>query len=111
MAAAPPPTMNTSPNTHACRPRSRVTRWFAAALDGDEHALRELHLLAFELTAATPAETREADRALHALDRPQPAGSAPPGPIGQGCGVWAVGYVDQLEARYRSEASSLPGRR
>jgi hypothetical protein len=80
-----------------------VARLFAAALDDDEQALRELLLLAFELETGTPTEVLEADRALRAIDGPRPDGSCPPNLENEGPTPGLVAYVDQLEARYRNE--------
>ena len=100
----PPLTARAAEHLRSAPRRHPAGRLFAAALDGDQRAVRVLRALADDHTTASDTDASQADRALLALDRP---GLNPCGRVGRGrgpaSGVWATGYVDQLLARYRDE--------
>lgn len=89
-------------NNPATGSRSLISQLFAAALDGDHDAGEALAALAEDRSAPRDG-AREAASAARELER---VGACPisdelaPGAFGR---VWAVGYVDQLVARFRDE--------
>ena len=97
--------MTTTTAHSASEGRGRVAQLFTSALDDDEHALRELQLLALELTPGNTTEVLEADEALRAIDGPRPDGSCPPSLENQEPAPGLLAYVDQLEARYRNQVA------